>query len=67
MNKQGEAALFERDPAKRASMYHDLQREVMQKGPMAYIMQIQHNAAMLKTVNNWKWNGFRVYYGDVSK
>jgi len=67
MNRQVEAALFERDPAKRQSMYHELQREVMQKGPMAYIMQIQHNAAMLKTVHNWKWNGFRVYYGDATK
>jgi len=66
-NKAVEAALFERDPAKREKMYHDLQRDIMQTGPMAYVMQIQHNAAMLNTVNNWKWNGFRVFYGEVTK
>lgn len=66
-NKAVEAALFERDPAKRQQMYYDLQRKIMQTGPMAYIMQIQHNAAMLKTLHDWKWNGFRVFYGDATK
>jgi len=66
-NKEVEAALFERDPEKRQRLYHDMQRKIMQKGPMAYIMQTRDNAAMLKTLKDWKWNGYRAFYGDATK
>ncbi|MGU3400635.1 ABC transporter substrate-binding protein [Brucellaceae bacterium D45D] len=66
-NEAVEAALFERDPAKRAELYHTMQRQMMERGPMAYIMQTMDNAAMLKSVKNWTWNGFRTYYTSATK
>lgn len=66
-NAEVDAALLERDPAKRAEMYYDMQREMMMKGPMAYIMQTTDNAAMLSSLKDWTWNGFRIYYNEVKK
>lgn len=66
-NREVEAALFERDPAKREELYHAMQREIMQTGPMAYIMQVTENAAMRTTLQDWTWNGFRTYYDLASK
>ncbi|MFV0491677.1 MAG: ABC transporter substrate-binding protein [Pseudorhodobacter sp.] len=67
MNARVEAALFERDPAKRAEMYHELQRDIMQEGPMAYIMQTMNAAAKRSTLKDWTWNGFRIYYRKATK
>ncbi|WP_375669353.1 ABC transporter substrate-binding protein, partial [Bartonella sp. MR168JLCBS] len=36
MNQKVEYALFQKDPQKRAQIYADLQRELMQKGPYAF-------------------------------
>ncbi len=67
MNARVEAALFERDPAVREQMYHDLQRDIMQQGPMAYIMQTMQAAAKRDTLKDWTWNGLRIYYGKATK
>ncbi|MFS2223054.1 ABC transporter substrate-binding protein [Pantoea sp. B65] len=67
MNKAVEAALLEPDDSKRSAMYADLQREVMQKGPMAIMFQMYNTAGISPTVKNWTWNGFRVWYNTASK
>lgn len=67
MNKKVEAALLEPDDSKRIALYADLQREVMQKGPMAIMFQMYNTAGISPTVKNWTWNGFRVWYGAASK
>lgn len=67
MNKAVEAALLERDDDKRSAMYADLQREVMQKGPMAIMFQMYNTAGVSPAVKNWTWNGFRVWYNQASK
>ncbi|MFD1881548.1 ABC transporter substrate-binding protein [Paracoccus pacificus] len=67
MNRRVEEALFEPDQAKREQMYFDLQRDIMEQGPVAYIMQTMNVAAKRDTLKNWTWNGFRVYYGMASK
>lgn len=67
MNQRVEDALFERDPAKREEMYHQLQRDVMQEGPQAYIMQTSESAAVTDVVSVWPWNGFRTYYDAAAK
>lgn len=67
MNQKVDAALLEPDDAKRSEMYGDLQREVMEKGPMAIMFQMYNSAGVSPTVKNWTWNGFRVWYGAASK
>lgn len=67
MNQQVEAALLEPDDAKRSEMYATLQKEVMEKGPMAIMFQMYNSAGISPGVKNWTWNGFRVWYGDASK
>ncbi|KGM35256.1 peptide ABC transporter substrate-binding protein [Inquilinus limosus MP06] len=66
-NKKVEAALLEPDPEKRNAMYHDLQRQMMQQGPMAIMFQMYNPAGVRKSLKNWTWNGFRTYYESVSK
>lgn len=67
MNARIEEALFEPDPAKREELYHALQRDIMQEGPMAYVMQTLGGAGIRKGLKDWTWNGFRVYYDLASK
>lgn len=67
MNKAVNAALLEPDDDKRIAMYADLQREQMQKGPMAIMFQMYNSAGISPAVKNWTWNGFRVWYGAASK
>lgn len=67
MNARVEAALFERDPEQRKQMYHDLQQDILQEGPMAYIMQTMNAAATRDSLHGWTWNGFRIYYDKASK
>ncbi|OWJ66626.1 peptide ABC transporter substrate-binding protein [Inquilinus limosus] len=66
-NKQVDAALLEPDPEKRNAMYRDLQLQIMQQGPMAFMFQMYNPAAIRKSLKNWTWNGFRTYYESVSK
>lgn len=67
LNKAVDAALLEPDDTKREAMYADMQREVMQKGPMAIMFQMYNSAGVSPQVKDWTWNGFRVWYGAASK
>ncbi|HWD13908.1 ABC transporter substrate-binding protein [Pseudochrobactrum sp. sp1633] len=67
VNKEVDAALFEKDEAKRAELYHALQKEMMEKGPQAYMFQIYNVAGINKGISNWEWNGFRTYYDTATK
>lgn len=67
VNKKIAAALLEPDPENRNAMYHDLQRQIMQQGPMAIMFQMYNVAGIRKSLKNWSWNGFRTYYELVGK
>ena len=45
LGKQVDAAILERDPAKRAALYEAMQREVMADGPFVIMFQQTENAA----------------------
>jgi peptide/nickel transport system substrate-binding protein len=66
-NKLVAQALLERDEAKRAEMYHVLQRDMMQRGPIAVMFQAVHLAGLRGNLRNWTWHGFQTYYDLVSK
>ncbi|MFC3125333.1 ABC transporter substrate-binding protein [Pseudoroseomonas globiformis] len=66
-NKQVEAALMERDEAKRAAIYAGLQRDMMQRGPAAFLFQTVYVAGVRDNVRNWTWNGFATYFDRMSK
>ncbi|WP_208441144.1 ABC transporter substrate-binding protein [Bartonella raoultii] len=68
MNKKVEAALFQKDPQKRAQIYADLQRELMQKGPYAFIFQKYSVVAMTPGIKKWVWNSApRIFYSEIEK
>ncbi|UNE55024.1 ABC transporter substrate-binding protein [Bartonella machadoae] len=68
MNQKVKDALFEKDPQKRAQMYADLQRDVMQKGPYAFIYQTYVSVAMSPAVKKWVWNSEpRIFYSAIEK
>ena len=66
-NAAVEAALFEADPEARIGLYEELQRSQMEEGAQAFIMQSIDNALHRSEVQNWTWNGLRVYLNHVSK
>ncbi len=68
MNQKVREALFEKNSQKRAQMYADLQREVMQKGPYAFIYQIYVSVAMTPNVKKWIWNSApHIFYSAIEK
>ncbi|MGP6471718.1 ABC transporter substrate-binding protein [Rahnella aceris] len=67
MNKKVTEALLEPDEQKRIALYHTLQEEQMQQGPMAIMFQMYNTAGLTRQVKDWTWNGFRVYYALASK
>ncbi|WP_375678703.1 MULTISPECIES: ABC transporter substrate-binding protein [unclassified Bartonella] len=68
MNQKVEEALFQKDPQKRAQLYADLQRELMQKGPYAFIFQQYSVVAMTPDVKKWVWNSApRIFYSKIEK
>ncbi|WP_175869151.1 ABC transporter substrate-binding protein [Bartonella gabonensis] len=68
MNKQVEEALFQKDSQKRAQIYADLQRELMQKGPYVFIFQKYSAIAMTPDIKKWVWNSApRIFYGAIEK
>ncbi|SQF96281.1 ABC transporter substrate-binding protein [Bartonella quintana] len=68
MNKKVENALFQKDPQKRAQIYADLQRGLMQKGPYAFIFQKYGFVAMTPDVKKWVWNNApRIFYSAIEK
>lgn len=66
-NTKIDAALFEKDDAKRVELYHALQKEMMEIGPQAYIFQTINPAGVRTSLKDWSWNGFRTYYAAASK
>ncbi|GAA5097690.1 ABC transporter substrate-binding protein [Bartonella acomydis] len=68
MNKQVEEALFQKDSQKRAQIYADLQRGLMQKGPYAFIFQKYSVIAMTPDIKKWVWNSApRIFYSAIEK
>jgi len=67
INEQVLDALFEKDLGERERKYQDLQRQMMESGPQAYIFQAYNLATLSHAVKNWTANGFRVYYSMVEK
>lgn len=67
VNAKVEAAMMERDEAKRAQMYHELQEQQMLEGPSAFIMQTMEAVALSGAVKEFPRNGYRVYYNLVTK
>ncbi|WP_375686685.1 ABC transporter substrate-binding protein [Bartonella sp. AC331YNZD] len=68
MNKKVEEALFQKDPQKRAQLYADLQRELMQKGPYAFIFQKYSVIAMTPDIKKWVWNSApQIFYSKIEK
>jgi peptide/nickel transport system substrate-binding protein len=67
VNQTGEKALFERDEAKRAALYHEIQRHQMQNGPNVFMFQIKRNVGMRVAVKEFKFTGNRAYYRTVVK
>ncbi|WP_342644190.1 ABC transporter substrate-binding protein [Rhodoligotrophos ferricapiens] len=53
LNKQVDAAILESDTAKRAKMYEDMQKEVMETGPFVIMFQQIEVAALSKNVKNF--------------
>ncbi len=66
-NKRVQQALLEGDPEKRNEIYYQLQKDTMEQGPMAIMFQMYNILGMSDKVNDWTWNGFRVYYDLASK
>ena len=54
MQEQAKAALLERDGAKRAEMYADLQKKVREQGPFALLWQQTEVAGLRKNVQGFK-------------
>ncbi|PIT71172.1 ABC transporter substrate-binding protein [Bartonella tribocorum] len=68
MNKKVEEALFQKDSEKRAQLYADLQRELMRKGPYAFVYQQYSVVAMTPNVKKWVWNSTpRIFYNEIEK
>ncbi|WP_406604196.1 ABC transporter substrate-binding protein [Bartonella gliris] len=66
MNQKVEDALFQKDPQERAQIYADLQRELMQKGPYAFIFQ--KVVSMTPAIKKWVWNSApRIFYSEIEK
>lgn len=54
LSKETEAALLERDPARRAEMYRHLQRQVLDAGPFALLYQQIEVAGLRRNVKGFK-------------
>jgi peptide/nickel transport system substrate-binding protein len=67
INQQADAARMERDPVKRAAMYHAIQGAMMHNGPMAYIYQAIRPIAVRNSVKDFVISPFFVDYGSASK
>ncbi|MBA8881068.1 ABC transporter substrate-binding protein [Phyllobacterium myrsinacearum] len=66
-NARVQQALLEGDPEKRNQLYFSLQKDVMEKGPMAVMFQMYNIIGASDKVKDWSWNGFRVYYSSAHK
>jgi len=67
VNAMADAAKMERDPAKRITAYHEIQRYMMKNGPMAYITQTIRPIAVRNEVKGFAITPFTVAYATASK
>jgi peptide/nickel transport system substrate-binding protein len=67
INKLGADARMERDPAKRAALYREIQIKHMAEGPQTFITQSLANIVANKAMKDIKINGFRVWYATATK
>ena len=67
LNALADQARMERDPAKRADLYKQIQLKHMSEGPHAFITQSVSNLAANKQLKDIKQNGFRVWYATATK
>jgi peptide/nickel transport system substrate-binding protein len=67
INDMAEAAKMERDSAKRIAMYHQIQKHMLEFGPMTYMFQTVRPIAIRKEVKGFKISPFKVAYETASK
>lgn len=67
MNETADKARMERDLAKRAEMYHEIQKYMLDNGPMAYICQTIRPIAYRKEVKDFVINAEDVDYWTATK
>ncbi|MBM3532792.1 MAG: ABC transporter substrate-binding protein [Alphaproteobacteria bacterium] len=67
INKMAEAAMMERDPAKRIAAYKEIQENMLANGPMAYMFQTIRPIAIRKEVKNFAIGPFKVDYASATK
>ena len=67
LNALADQARMERDPAKRAELYKQIQLKHMAEGPHAFITQSVSNLAANKQLKDIKQNSFRVWYATATK
>lgn len=67
LNAKIDEALLEADTAKRDALYAEIQKDVMAKGPMAFMFQMYNIAGVRKDLKDWSWTGFKTYYAKTSK
>jgi peptide/nickel transport system substrate-binding protein len=69
ISKKTHAAVVEQDPAKRAALYADLQREAAKSSPLIFILQAKDQVVLRDNVKNYIQgiNADQVYFGQVEK
>ena len=67
INALADQARMERDPAKRIALYHDIQRFMLENGPMAYVYQTIRPIAYRTSVKDFVLGPFHVDYGSARK
>jgi peptide/nickel transport system substrate-binding protein len=67
VNEMVDKAMMERDENKRVATYHELQKYIMENGPMAYMFQTVRPIAYRKEVKNFQIGPFKVDYASASK
>ena len=67
INAMADAARMERDPAKRIAMYHEIQKYMLENGPMAYIAQTVRSIAVRKEIKGFAMTPFNVRYATAGK
>jgi peptide/nickel transport system substrate-binding protein len=67
INQKADAARMERDPAKRIALYHEIQKHMMEHGPMAYIYQTVRPIAVRKEIKGFAITPFNVVYRSAGK
>lgn len=63
------AAVKEQDPAKRAALYEDLQRDIQKSSPFVFILQGSDQVVLRNTIKGYAQglNADQVYYDQVEK